>query len=150
MDQIGNTQAPVCGSGGLPDTLAWAFDAFETIRSVARDCEDRAPQLFATFMMAAGVAVEGRNALADAPSFPVGGSGAPEGVPPKGAPPEGTDVERIADELSALAEVLADRLSQAAAVARLPGDRFACENATESAHGIGRLLARASDETAAR
>ena len=144
MDQIGSAQAPGCGSG-LPDTLAWAFDAFETIRSVARDCEDRAPDLFATFMMAAGAAVEGRNALAAAPSFPLGRSGAPEGAPPVGA-----DVERIADELSALAEVLAGRLSQAAAVARLPGDRFACENATESAHGIGRLLARASDETAAR
>ena len=145
MDQIGTTQAPVCGNGGLPDTLAWAFDAFETIRSVARDCEDRAPDLFATFMMVAGAAVEGRNALADAPSLPLGRSGTPEGPPPVG-----TDVERIADELAALAEAIAGRLSQAAAVARLPGDRFACENATESAHGIGRLLARASDETAAR
>jgi hypothetical protein len=57
------------GTDGVAATLAAGFDAFEVIRAAARDCEDRASELFAAFMMAAGSAVEGRNALAAAPSL---------------------------------------------------------------------------------
>jgi hypothetical protein len=61
----------------LAELLDAGFDAFEAIRLVARACEDRAPDLFAAFMTAAGTAVDGRNALNDAPSLP----------PPTGPPP---------------------------------------------------------------
>ncbi|SRR6266536_302521 len=145
MDQIRIAQPPL--SGGLPETLGWAFDAFEATRFAARNCEDRVPELFATFMMSAGAAVEGRNAVVDAPSFPLGRRAAPRSELPAGG---ATDVEQIADELTALTEVLAERLAQAAVVARSAGDRSACDNAAESAHRIRRLLARASNETAAR
>ena len=54
----------------LAGLLDAGFDAFEVIRLVARAGEDRAPDLFAAFITAAGTAVEGRNALGDAPSLP--------------------------------------------------------------------------------
>ena len=57
----------------LPDMLAASFDAFEVIRRLARDNEDRVPGLFAAFMTAADAAVDGREAITAAPSLPSGG-----------------------------------------------------------------------------
>jgi len=50
--QIELMQARIRSCATLPDTLAAGFDAFETIRWHARQCEDRAPELFAAFMTA--------------------------------------------------------------------------------------------------
>lgn len=129
----------------LAELLDAGFDAFETIRLVARACEDRAPDLFAAFMTAAGTAVDGRNALNDAPSLP----------PPPGPAPVTTvsataSADQIADELAALAALLAQRLAETGAWARRGGDRAACQHATRAATDIHRLLARDLDETAAR
>src|SRR5262249_58935906 len=81
----------------LAELLDAGFDAFEVIRLVARAGEDLAPELFAAFITAAGTAVEGRNALGDAPSLP----------PATGPPPAITmsatvDAGQIADDLAAL------------------------------------------------
>jgi hypothetical protein len=133
------------GGSTLAELLAAGFDAFETIRPAARACEDRTPDLFAAFMTAAGTAVDGRNALGGAPSLP----------PPTGPPPVITvsataGAAHIADELAALAALLAQRLAEAGAWAFLADDRAACQHATRAARHIHRLLAQDLNETVAR
>ena len=54
----------------LPGLLAASFDAFETIRVLARGSEDIVPSLFAAFMTVADAAADGRQALTLAPSLP--------------------------------------------------------------------------------
>jgi hypothetical protein len=145
MNELDACTARVHNSTTLADLLDAGFDAFEAIRLVARACEDRAPDLFAAFMTAAGTAVEGRNALNDAPSLP------PARTSPAPAPTVSAraSAERIADELAALAALLAQRLAEARTQAALAGDRHACQHAARTAAGIHRLLARDTDETAA-
>ena len=129
----------------LAQLLDAGFDTFETIRLIARACEDRAPDLLAAFMTAAGTAVEGRNALNDAPSL------RPATGPPHVITVSATaGADHIADELAALAALLAQSLAEAGAWAFLEGDRAACQHATRAAADIHRLLARDLDETAAR
>jgi hypothetical protein len=146
MNELDACTARVHNSTTLADLLDAGFDAFEAIRLVARACEDRAPDLFAAFMTAAGTAVEGRNALNDAPSLPPARAGPPP------APTASTEAsaDRIADELAALAALLGHRLAEAGVQAVLAGDRAACQHATRTAAGIHRLLARDTNETAAR
>lgn len=143
MDGIAVLSARVRAAAGLPELLDAGFDAFEAIRAAARACEDRTTDLFAAFMMAAGTATEGRNALNAAPSLPPGTS-APNTNPPVSA---ATDVYGIADELADLAGLLARRLPKAAATATLSGDRAACDDAARAAAEIHQLLAGDSDET---
>lgn len=144
MNQLDACAARVRSSATLAELLEAGFDAFEVIRQVARACEDRAPGLFAAFMTAAGTAVEGRNALNDAPSLPP----ARAGPPPSPTVSAEARADRIADELAALAALLAQRLAQTRMQA-LAGDRAACEHATRAAAEIHRLLARDTDETVA-
>ncbi len=70
MDELDAVAARLARRHRPSGLLDAGFDAFEVIRLVARACEDLAPKLFAAFMTAAGTAVEGRNALDDAPSLP--------------------------------------------------------------------------------
>jgi len=146
MNELDACTARVHSSATLAELLEAGFDAFEVIRLVARACEDRAPDLFAAFMTAAGTAVEGRNALNDAPSLPP----ARAGPPPARTVSARASADHIADELAALAALLAHRLAKARVQAVLEGDRTACQHAARTAAGIHRLLARDTDETAAR
>jgi hypothetical protein len=104
---------------------------------VARACEDRAPELFAAFMTAASTAAEGRNALYEAPSFPLADSSP---VPAVDLDPA-TDPAQVADRLAALAALAARRLG--AVDAALPRDRAACRLGAQAAMGTWRLLAAA-------
>jgi hypothetical protein len=134
------------GSTTVAESLDAGFAAFEAIRVVVRGCEDRVPELFAAFMVAAGTAVEGRNALNDAPSL----------LPARTVPPsppvmsEAPNVGQVADEVAALAALLAERLRTAGAEAAVPGDRVACHRAACAATEICRVMAQDFDETAAR
>jgi hypothetical protein len=123
------------GGTTLAGLLDAGFDAFEAIRLVARASEDFAPDLFAAFITTAGTAVEGRNALGDAPSLP------PATRRPTITMSSTVDAGQIADELAALAALLAQRLAKAAAQAVGAGDRAACQHAVDAAAGIHRLLA---------
>jgi hypothetical protein len=144
MDELGAVTARVAGSTTLAGLLDASFDAFEAIRQVARGCEDRAPELFAAFVVAAGTATEGRNALNDAPSLPgVYGDQALAPIVNMAA-----DVGHVADELAGLAALLAQRLAEAAALADLAGNREACQRATRAAADIYQLLGRDTDATA--
>jgi hypothetical protein len=142
MDEISHVAARLRASSGLAGTLTAGFDAFEAIRAAARGCEDRAPDLLPAFMLAAGAAVEGRNAVAAAPSLPPADTAA--GPPGVRSPDE--DAEQAADALAALGELLAGSLSAASALAARPGDVAACGTAAQAAREIHRLLGRAGDD----
>jgi hypothetical protein len=146
MNELEGITARVHGSTTLAELLDAGFEAFEVIRLVARPCEDRAPDLFAAFMTAVGTAVEGRNALNDAPSIPPSCSG----PPPAPTVSAAADTGQIADELAALAALLAQRLAEACAHAVLADDRVACQYAARAAADIYQLLARDADETVTR
>jgi hypothetical protein len=136
MNELDAIASRLRGCTTLADLLDAGLDAFEVIRLVARAGEDLAPDLFAAFITAAGTAVEGRNTLGDAPSLPPA-----TGPPPTitMSPAVGTD--EIADELAALATLLAQRLAEAGAQAVREGDRAACQYAADAAAGIHWLLA---------
>ena len=122
-------------AASLPQSLSASFDAFEAIRVTARDCQDRAPELFAAFMTAADAAVDGREALTIAPSLPLAG-----GPGPDDAAVTRADPGQAADLLAALAAALRDRLTVAADLAVLPGDRAACQDAAAAAGRICQLM----------
>ncbi|MGE5289522.1 MAG: hypothetical protein ACM3ML_20450 [Micromonosporaceae bacterium] len=140
MDEINRMMARLNAAGGLAGTLVAGFDAFEVIRAAARDCEDRAPELFAAFLLAAGAAVEGRNALAGAPSLRGRGEAASPDVAPLSA-----DVGEITDALAALAGVLASCLREAAGHAADAMDGAACQDATRAAAHVQQLLGAGDD-----
>jgi hypothetical protein len=141
MDQIGRVTARLRAADSLAATLAAGFDALEVIRAGARDCEDRAPELFAAFMLAAGAAAEGRNALAGAPSLPRGRG---EAAGPDVASPS-ADAGEIADALTGLSDLLAHRLQEAAVHAPNAPDEAACRDAARAAAHIQLLLGAGDD-----
>jgi hypothetical protein len=135
MKELDAIAARLRGDTALAGLLDAGFDAFEVIRLVARASEDLAPDLFAAFITTAGTAVEGRNALGDAPSLP------PATRRPTITMSSTAGAGQIADELAALATLLAQRLAEAGAQAVREGDRAACQLAVDAAAGIHRLLA---------
>ena len=143
MKELDAITARVHRSTTLADLLDAGFDTFEVIRLMARACEDQAPELFTAFMTAATTAVEGRNALNDAPSLP----SARTGTVPAPTVSAAVGADHIAEDLAALAALLARRLAEACAHGVLPGDRAACQHATRSAADIHRLLVQDIDET---
>jgi hypothetical protein len=146
MHETVSIQARLDQATNLPDTLAASFDAFETIRLLARDCEDRMPALFAAFMTAADAAVEGREAVTVAPSLPATDRGhAPVSVLSADA-----DVGEIASALAALGALLRDRLSHAMALTAGERDYAACQHAAQAAGRICQLMARDDDDTSLR
>jgi hypothetical protein len=134
------------GAASLPDTLAVSFDAFEGIRQLARDYEDRDPALFAAFMTTADAAVDARESLTIAPALPPPGR-AGAGVSMAG---ESVPVEEIAGALAALGALLHDRLRHAATMATTTGDRTACTDAALAAGRICQLMERGDDDTCPR
>jgi hypothetical protein len=139
MDEIARMTARLRDANDVAETLAAGFAAFELIRATARDCEDRAPELFAAFMLAAGAAVEGRNALAAAPSLGRGDA-ASLAVASLSA-----DVAEIADALGALGGLLAHCLREAAAHAANATDGTVCQGAVRAAALIQQFLGAGDD-----
>jgi hypothetical protein len=121
----------------LSAILDAAYEAFEAMRLAFRAHEDPGTGLFASFVMAAAAAADGRDAVAFAPSLPPGQShGAPTAGEGRG---QGQSAEGVAGA-AGLSQVLAGSLMRAAGSASDPGDRAACEQAAASAHGICDLL----------
>jgi hypothetical protein len=146
VEEISGVMTRLRHAASLPDTLAAGFDAFEAIRQLARDCEDRVPALFAAFMTTADAAVGGREAITIAPSLPQPGrAAAGVTVPAAGAP-----AEEIAGALAGLGALLRDRLWHAATIAATAGDRTACTDAALAAGRICQLMARDDDDTCPR
>ncbi len=144
MEEITRVAERLRASSDLGETLAAGFDAFEAIRAAARACEDDTG-LFAAFLLTAGAAVEGRNALAAAPSLPPARCSVPVGTRPASIAPGA--VQEITAALATLGELLASGLADAAASAAARGDRAACGDAARAATQIHQLLAGAGDDT---
>jgi hypothetical protein len=121
----------------LPALLAAAWDTFELVQTIASASAGDSPDLYPAFTFARGSAINGRNALAVAPSMPP----VPADATP--TPPEpAADVDRLADALAALASALSRRLRESAELAPDPADRSACQNAARESDQITSLLAR--------
>jgi hypothetical protein len=122
---------------GVADVLAVGWEIFEVISGLAAACAEQVADMYPAFMFARGAAVDGRNAIAFAPS-----------VSPIDAALFGglelwtDDVSAVADALAGLASALSARLQTTARLAADDGDRIACENAAHDAGRISELLAR--------
>ncbi len=124
-------------AGELPELLDAASDAFSLLLASCRDCEVQAAELFAAFAFAAAAAEQGQSAIGFAPSLPSGPA-----VQTSHAPGVKDDLEKTADDLADLAQVLGSRLSSAARQAHDPRDQDACTEAAAHAARIHQLLAR--------
>ncbi len=114
----------------LPALLAAAYRAFECALQALRGAEDRAGPLLPAFVLAAAAAADGRDAVADARSFP--GPGSP--LIGNMTSPAAADV---ADEVAGLSIALHTRLRDAAA----QGGGPACAAAAARAARMHELLA---------
>jgi hypothetical protein len=141
LQQAARIEHQLRQAASVPGTLVASFDAFEAIRLLARGNEHRNPGLFAAFMMAADAAVDGREALTISPSLPPATRPQPDVSPAASA-----DLDDIADAIAGLAAQLADCLPRAAATAKMPGDRAACEQAAHAAGQIRQMMARDDDD----
>jgi len=122
---------------GVADVLAAGWEIFELIGDLAAAGAEQSVDLYPAFMFARSAAVDGRNAIAFAPSVPAGGAAL------SGRPVLRTDdVSEVADALAGLASALSMRLRAMARLAADDGDRVACENAAHDAERISELLAR--------
>jgi hypothetical protein len=139
VHDVETIMARLQGARSLPELLAASFDAFETIRVLARGSEDIVPSLFAAFMSVADAAVDGRQAITLAPSLPP--------VSLITTPPAaGAGIDTIAVALAALGELLDECLARAADRALIPSDRAACQEAAEAGRRIHQLMAREDND----
>lgn len=93
-------------------------------------------------MTTADAAVDGREAITNAPSLPPDRAGAGIGVAGASA-----SVQEIARDLAALGALLADRLWQTSALATTAADKVACTDAALTAGRICRLMTGDDDDT---
>jgi hypothetical protein len=136
VEQIKLIHQRLVNADGFPALLAAAWDTFELVQATASADAAESPDLYPAFTFARGAAVNGRNALAFAPSLPPLPRGAAHD-PPK---PAG-EVYQTADALAGLASALSIRLRETAELATATADRSACENAASDADRITQLLA---------
>jgi hypothetical protein len=124
--------------------LRTAFDVFESIRELARSCENSDPDLLPAFMSAATAAADGRDAVAGAPALTAGtGSGTAAA-----GPGSGEDAQDAADVIAVLAAALTNSLTDGASQAATAGDRRACQDAAAAARQIAELMGRRDDRHA--
>ena len=137
MNQIKLAHQHLADASGVPAVLAASWELFELIAAIASASAVECPDMYPAFTFASGAAVNGRNALAFAPSLPPLPRGAAHD-PPK---PAG-EVYQTADALAGLASALSIRLRETAGLAAATADRSACENAASDADRITQLLAK--------
>ena len=138
MNQIKLAHQHLADADDVPAVLAASWELFELIAAIASASAVECPDdMYPAFTFASGAAVNGRNALAFAPSLPPLPRGAAQD-PPK---PAG-EVYQTADALAGLASALSIRLRETAELATATADRSACENAASDADRITQLLAK--------
>ena len=137
MKQIELIEQHLGEAVGVAGVLAAGWEIFELIGDLAAACAEQSVDLYPAFMFARSAAVDGRNAIAFAPSGPAVGAALSEG-----AGLWTGDVSEVADALAGLASALSMRLRATARLAADDGDRAACENAARDADRISELLAR--------
>ena len=137
MNQIKLARQHLADASDVPAMLAASWELFELIAAIASASAVECPDMYPAFTFASGAAVNGRNALAFAPSLPPLSRGAAHD-PPK---PVG-EVYQTADALAGLASALSIRLRETAGLSAATADRSACENAASDADRITQLLAK--------
>jgi hypothetical protein len=137
VNQIKLARQHLADADDVPAVLAASWELFELIAAIASAGAVECPDMYPAFTFANGAAVNGRNALAFAPSLPPLPRGAAQD-PPK---PAG-EVYQTADALAGLASALSIRLRETAELATATADRSACENAASDADRITQLLAK--------
>jgi hypothetical protein len=140
VKQIALIRQRLLDANGVPDVLAAGWEAFELVGTMASASAGQSADMYPAFTFARGSAVNGRNAMAFAPSMP-----AVPAEPEDSLPLSEADVYEIADALAGLASTLSMRLREAAELAADAADRTACENAACEAQRINGLLARGSN-----
>jgi hypothetical protein len=124
---------------GVAATLSAGWDTFDLIQQIADGCAaDPDSGLFAAFLLAAGAAGQGRDAVGFAPSIPANS----DPVDERG---DETDPATAAADLAALAIVLRTRLEAAAAQAGNLGDLQACRDAARAAARVREYLDHPND-----
>jgi hypothetical protein len=136
VKQIKLAHQHLADASDVPAVLAASWELFELIAALASASAVECPDMYPAFTFASGAAVNGRNALAFAPSLPPLPRGAAQD-PPK---PAG-EVYQTADALAGLASALSIRLRETAELPTATADRSACENAASDADRITQLLA---------
>ena len=142
MNELDDLAARLRDAGDLPDVLAAAHAAFDTILRAIRGREDPATGMFAALVLAAGLAADGRDAISRAPSLPLTVLGAAGTGRPAGE--AGASVAGLAFGIAGLAALLAGALHAAGDRAGA-GDREACAEAARCAREIRGLLSGGTD-----
>jgi hypothetical protein len=137
MASVSQARDHVAGAGSLPDLLDAAYEAFEAMLTVIRQHDKPDTEMFVPMVLAGASAGNGRDSILFAPSLP------PRSLHPEMAREEGQRPlvgRAAADLLTQLCEVLASRLTEAAASADASGDRQACLDAARCAREIHALI----------
>jgi hypothetical protein len=127
--------------GGTADAVSAACGVFEGILAVLHEHAEGAGHLTASFISAATLAADGRDALITAPAL--NQTPAPAASLP--LLPAGACLEGIADALAAYAWHLAADLREAAAQTASQRDRSALDSAAHSAEAVFSCLAGAGE-----
>ena len=136
MDEIRLIRQHLLDARNVTDTLAAGWEIFELVRVLASAAAGREADMYPAFTFARGSAVNGRDAIAFAPSMPADYAGSLGGL---ALPTD--DIDGVADILAGLASALSAHLREAAGLATADGDRIACEKAAREAGHISELLA---------
>jgi hypothetical protein len=137
MASLSAVQGHVAGAGSLPELLDAACEAFEAMLTVIRQHDMPDTEMFVPMVLAGASAGNGRDSILFAPSLP------PRRLQPDTAAEDGQRPmagRAAADWLTHLCDVLASRLTEAAASADAPGDRQACVDAASCAREIHALM----------
>jgi hypothetical protein len=139
MSSITDAARQLRDAADLPGALQAARHAFEEMLAEIQSWQEPDSPLFTAFVMAAGYAADGRDAMLFAPSRPWP-SGQP-GQPAAARGPAEETAEQAAGAVVGLCDVLVSRLGQLAASAAGHDDREACLEAAKSARVVRDLLA---------
>ena len=120
------------GAGSVAEVLDAAYDAFEEVMAAIDGSAEPGGGLFTAYVMAAGRAADGRDAIAAAPSLPA--ARRPVSGECRGGKPDSA-------QLACLSRVIASRLAEYASLAAQAGDRTACRDGAHCAREVYALLA---------
>ena len=130
MTSIAVVRGQLAAASDLPSVLDAAYAGFEYLLKVFRARQATVQGAFAAYVMSAGRAADGRDAVGFAPSLPCG-------IP--SLPPRDASSAAVAD-LAALCADLAARLEHYVHLAVRAADRTACRAAAEHARLIHEFL----------
>ena len=137
MSSVSQAREHVAGAGSLPELLDAAYEAFEAMLTVIRQHDKPDTEMFVPMVLAGASAGNGRDSILFAPSLPQRrlhpDTAGEDGLRPMAG-------RAAAGCLTRLCDVLASRLTEAAAPAVTPGDRQACLDAARSAREIQALM----------